>query len=301
MVALYGGVVAFIGLLFDYINYAFPSGFDYYMYGNPYQGSVAYEMASLIVLAPLCLILMRLIRRDIAQDASRAHVWVRRWALFLTLFVAGATIAIDLIVLITTFLNGEALTAAFLLKVAVVLLVAGAGFLHFMADLWGYWTKNPGLAKSVTWAVGALVVLSIISGFFIIGTPSQARQQRMDEQRVSDLQNIQWQVVTYWQQKQALPKSIDDLVDPISGYSNPADPETGAAYVYRATGPMSFELCASFGTEYRAPAASSVRPTTAVPAGEKLGWDSWAHGVGETCYTRTIDPERYPPYTKTQI
>jgi hypothetical protein len=131
MVALYGGVIAFISLIFSYINHAMPGQFDYY--GDPYS-AISYQMASLIVLAPLFLVLMRSIRRAIAQDHSRSEVWVRRWALFLTLFVAGATIAIDLIVLLTTFLNGEELSARFLLKVLVVLLVAAAGFMHFWAD-----------------------------------------------------------------------------------------------------------------------------------------------------------------------
>ncbi len=292
MVALYGAVVAFLGLIFDYINYAFPDALAF-QYGNPYQGSVAYEMASLIVLAPLTLILMRLIRREIANDASRANVWVRRWALFLTLFVAGATIAIDLIVLLTSFLSGESLTAAFLLKVLVVLLVAGAGFLHFMADLWGYWTKNPQYAKSVMWAVAALVVLSIIAGFFIIGTPSQARQQRMDNQRITDLQSIQWQVVSYWQQKQKLPASITDLEDPISGYNNPRDPQTGELYVYRPGEGLSFSLCATFsGTGSADWGKGESMPVRAYGS---LDGD-WAHNAGETCFERIIDPERYPPY-----
>lgn len=293
MVALYGSVISFLGLLFDYINYAFPNALTYY-YGNPYQGSVAYEMASLIVLAPLCLILMRLIRRDIARDASRANVWVRRWALFLTLFVAGATIAIDLIVLITSFLSGESLTMAFLLKVLVVLLVAGAGFLHFMADLRGYWTKNPRYALSVTWAVAALVVISIVAGFFIIGTPGQARQQRLDDQRVSDLMNIQWQVVSYWQQKQKLPASISDLEDPISGYNNPRDPETGEPYAYRPGEGMSFSLCATFSGSGNANGGQGPSMPRQ-PYGALEG--DWKHGAGETCFERTIDPERYPPNT----
>jgi len=295
MVALYGAVVAFIGLLFDYINYAFPNALNYYSYYDPYQGGVAYEMASLIVLAPLCLILMRLIRRDIARDHSRQDIWVRRWALFLTLFVAGATIVIDLIVLITTFLNGEALTAAFLLKVLVVLLVAGAGFLHFMADLRGYWAKNPEYARYINWAVGLLVVVSIVSGFFIIGTPMQARQERMDTQRVQDLQNIQWQVVNYWQQKGRLPTSITELEDPISGYTNPRDPQTHELYVYRATAAQSFELCSSFTSEGGAGFGKEEFMPSMV-YGSVGG--SWAHAAGEACFARTIDPERYPPLNK---
>lgn len=289
MVALYGAVVAFIGLLFDYINYALPNTLDYYYGGNPYQGSVAYEMASLIVLAPLCLILMRIIRRGIAQDASRAEVWVRRWALFLTLFIAGATIAIDLIVLITTFLNGEELTAAFLLKVLVVLLVAGAGFMHFIADLWGYWIKNPGLARMVTWAVAVLIVLSIVSGFFIIGSPSQARQQRLDDQRVQDLQMIQSEVINYWQKKGELPPSLSALNDPLSYFTLPKDPATGADYEYENTtaGAPSFELCATFATASRPqPSASYAKPNFAN--------ENWSHPAGHACFNRVIDSDLYP-------
>ncbi len=293
MVALYGGIIAFISLIFSYINYALPDiQLGYYI--DPYS-SISYEMASLIVLAPLCLILMRVIRRQIANDPTRAEVWVRRWALFLTLFVAGATIAVDLIVLINTFLSGESLTAAFLLKVVVVLLVAGGGFMHFMADLWGYWAKNPGLAKSVTWAVAVLVVLSIVSGFFIVGTPQQARQYRLDEQRVSDLQNVQWQLVNYWQQKQALPASLEQLNDPISGFVAPTDPLSGAAYRFERTGATAFKLCATFAAEDRYVDQTYARPVTAIPAEVKTAGDTWEHGAGEVCFDRTIDPELYPP------
>ena len=142
MVALYWSVVAFLGLVFDYINYAFPNATSYSYYpSNPYQSGISYEMASLIVLFPLFVVLMRVIHTDIVRDPSRSEIWVRRWALFLTLFVAGATMAGDIIVLLTSFLNGSDLTTAFLLKIALVFLVAAAGFMHFIADYRGYWEK----------------------------------------------------------------------------------------------------------------------------------------------------------------
>jgi len=289
MVSLYASIVAFLSLLFSYINHAMPdTALGYYT--DPYA-SIAYEMASLIVFAPLFLILMRVIRRDIARDTTRNEVWVRRWALFLTLFIAGLTIAIDLIVLLTAFLSGEALTAAFLLKVLVVLLVAGAGFLHFMADLRGYWTKNARYARYINWAVGALVVVSILAGFFIVGTPAEARKTRLDNQRISDLQTIQWQVVNYWQQKERLPVALADLDDPIAGYTNPRDPQSGEMYVYRPGQGLSFTLCAVFETEGTADwSGAEAMPVRAYGTIE----GDWAHGAGETCYTRTIDPERYP-------
>src|SRR3989338_458481 len=170
MAALYAGVVAFITLVFDYINHAFPNPVtDPYYYYDPYSSSISYETASLIVLTPVFLVLMRFIRRSIAADPSRNDIWVRRWALFLTLFLAGATMVVDLIVLLNAYLQGE--------------------------DLRGYWEREPARARMVNWAAGVLVLVTIIAGFFIIGTPQQMREQKQDAIRLQDLQNIQWQIV----------------------------------------------------------------------------------------------------------
>lgn len=299
MASLYAGVVAFITLVFDYINHAYPNPVSGSYYVDPYSSSISYETASLIVLTPVFLILMRAVRRGIAADPSRSEIWVRRWALFLTLFLAGATIVVDLIVLLNTYLQGEDLTVGFLLKVLTVLFVAGLGFMHFMADLWGYWEREPMRARLVNWGVGVLVLITIVAGFFIIGTPQQMRAQKQDAIRVQDLQNIQWQVVNYWQQKQKLPVDLAALADPISNAMVPSDPQTKQPYEYSATGKLSFKLCATFATEggtvgYQSrPMSASIEAP--VPAG-KGAEDNWQHASGEVCFDRTIDPERYPPY-----
>lgn len=300
MAALYSGVFAFITLIFDYINHAFPNPITNQYYYDPYSTGISYETAALIVLAPVFLVLMRLIRRDIARDPSRNEVWIRRWALFLTLFLAGVTMVVDLIVLINTYLQGEDLTIGFLLKVLTVLLVAGLGFMHFLADLWGYWDRERTLAKMVNWGVGFLVIVTIVAGFYIIGTPQQMRAAKQDNIRVGDLQNIQWQIVNYWQQKESLPSKLADLIDPISGAIIPRDPATGEEYTYKRTSPLDFQLCATFAT-----AGDSIqygRPTPAVkdPSMTPAPEDSWKHEVGETCFDRSIDPERYPPYPKSR-
>ncbi len=300
MASLYAGVVSFIRLVFEYINHAFPNPVTNAYYYDPYSSSISYETASLIVLTPVFLILMRTIRRNIAADPSRNEIWVRRWALFLTLFLAGATVVVDLIILLNTYLQGEDLTIGFLLKVLTVLLVAGLGFMHFVADLWGYWEREKARARMVNWAVGALVLVTIIAGFFIIGTPQQMRAQKQDAIRLQDLQNVQWQVVNYWQQKQSLPTSLDQLRDPISSASIPTDPATGKSYTYKRNSPLDFTLCATFATEggmngmQGRPVAMPVDPAM----GGKTMEDNWQHGVGEVCFDRSIDPQRYPPYTK---
>ncbi len=294
IISLYGSVIAFIGLFFSYIDYVFPDVLNSYA-SDPYQSGVSYQMATLIVAVPLFFVLMHFIRRGIAKEPARGELWVRRWALYLTLFLAGATFAIDLIVLLTTFFRGDELTLSFLLKVAIVLLVTAGGFMHFLADLWGYWAKFPARVRSVGYTTGFLVLATIAVGFFVIGTPWQAREYRLDEAKVADLQNIQAQIVEYWQQKQALPGTLSDLDDSISGFSVPVDSQTGQAYTYvvASTTVPAFQLCATFNAPSTG-AQSDMAEVMPAPYSADTAQDSWAHGAGQTCFARTIDPARYP-------
>jgi len=295
MIALYASVFAFLALMFDYINYSFPDALAYYP-TNPYEGGIAYEMALFIVLGPLCIFLMRLIHRDIARDPSRGEISIRRWALYLVLFVAGATVVGDLITLLYTFLVGEEITARFLLKVLVVLGVAAAGFMHFWADLRGYWEAHPAQSKMVSVGVAVLGVVAIVAGFFIVGTPAAARLQRFDQQKVYDLQNIQSQILSYWQQKQTLPAQLADLNDSLSYNNLPLDPQTGQAYVYKTTGNLSFQLCAEFSAASTGSMQNRYTEAMPVSLGGKPTQDNWQHTAGTVCFDRTIDPQRYPPY-----
>lgn len=296
MIALYGSVISLITLLFEYIDYAYPDPLSYY-YVEPFSGGIRFAMATLIVLVPVVIVLMRLIRRDIARNSMKSEIWIRRWALVLTVFVAGASVVGDLIALVNGFLGGD-LTTQFILKVLVVLLVAGSVFLHFLADLRGYWNANPARAKLIGLGAGVAVLAAIISGFFIMGTPGEVRLLRFDSQKVSDLQSIQWQIVNYWQQKEELPKNLEELKDPLSGAIIPTDPQSGADYGYRITkAPYSFELCAEFNVENKSAVQANGKTPVAVNVGG-LESEDWRHGAGEVCFERTIDPEKYPPYTK---
>ena len=306
MAALYAAVVAFVALIFDYINHAFPNpvqyGYDY----DPYSSSISYETASLIVLTPVALLLMRFIRRNMAADPTRKELWVRRWALFLTIFIAGATFIIDLIVLLNAYLQGEDLTVGFVLKVLTVLLVAALGFMHFMADAWGYWEKEPQRAKMVNWAVGVLVLITLVAGFFIVGSPQQLRAQKQDAIRLQNLQDIQWQIVNYWQLKEGLPATLAELSDPISNNIIPRDPSSGEPYEYSATGELTFQLCAIFAGEgdssgvYGRPSMHMTKLEDPTAAGTPIE-DNWQHETGRTCFDRTIDPQRYRPFDKTAL
>ncbi|MDB5244748.1 MAG: hypothetical protein JWN18_618 [Parcubacteria group bacterium] len=299
MVAFYWSVIAYTYLVFDYINFAFPNPLVPF-YGSPYDSGISFEMASVIVLLPIYLLLMRFIHSDAKRDPSRNEIWVRRWAIIFTLFVAGVSIAIDIIVLLTTFLSGEALTIAFLLKVLIILLIAAGVFMHFIADLKGYWDTNPSRLNLVRIGVGALAVVTIVAGFFIVGTPQQARLERYDSQKVADLQNIDRQVKYYWQAKQKLPSTLEALRSaPAYGQDTFTDPQTGVSYEYEPTGPMAFTLCAQFNAQSRGtlPSYSEPMPPTTVD-GRAETQKSWNHGTGHVCFDSVVDPAFYPPLTK---
>jgi hypothetical protein len=297
--ALYVSAVSLINLLFSAINVVFPdalNNYSYYSY-DPYTTGLRLAIASLVIVFPLFLVLTRFINSDIAKEPAKADLWPRRWLTYLTLFVAGLAVSIDLIVLVNTFLSGE-ITTRFVLKVLALLAVTGMAFAYYFMDL-KQGTSMPAKTR-MGWRIGAvaLVVVSLVWGFSVLGSPAKARDLRFDAQKVNDLQNIQWQVISFWQQKEKLPASLAELEDPISSNPIPVDAESGNGYEYRVTGALSFELCAEFNrpTDERAIAsdkmmASSIYPYEGANA-------NWKHDAGRTCFERTVDPERYPPVVK---
>src|SRR5690606_29000474 len=109
-----------------------------YYYSDPYSGPMRFAIASLLVLGPVALWLLRLLQREARSDPQRQQLTIRRWLTYLTVLLAGATIVGDLIALLNAFLGGT-LPAAFALKALALLLVMGAAFWYFVLDLRGYW------------------------------------------------------------------------------------------------------------------------------------------------------------------
>ncbi len=169
--------------------------------------------------------------------------------------------------------------------------------MHFIADIRGYWLQFPDRARMVGWGAGALILLSVIAGFFIMGTPGQVRLYRFDDQKITDLQSIQWQLLNYWQSKGVLPESLEQLNDPLTGTIVPMDPQSGASYKYTKSAALTFSLCATFNAETQPNSPSAPRGTIAAPIYQNvddLNSEPWTHTAGEQCFERTIDPERYP-------
>lgn len=289
IVTLYISVWRYIDLLFEYINYSFPDQLDFYFEGIYH--SVRWSIASLVIVFPFYLGITWYLRKDAIANPEKREIRVRKWLLNLTLFLAAVTIIVDLITLVNRFLEGD-LTTRFVLKVLVVLVTAGAVFAYYFWDLRRETLPTSKPSKFLAALVSLLILVSIVSGFFIIGSPMKARALRFDERRVNDLSLLQGEIINFWQQKKKLPNALSDLKDDIRGFTPPVDPATGAAYEYKKLKGLSFELCATFNLE------TPTQHKQQYKYYENIYNQNWQHGAGRACFTRTVDADLYPPFSK---
>jgi hypothetical protein len=118
---------------------------------------------------------------------------------------------------------------------------------------------------------GAVVVVAIAVGLFVLGSPSDERARRTDDRRVSDLQGIKAAVDLYWTRHSVVPASMTDLTAEPGVRIGVSDPVSSDPYGYQALDTLSYEVCATFEAESDEIAREETR-------------DLWAHGSGAQCF-----------------
>lgn len=291
MVGLFTVAISFINLLFKIINKVLPEvNASYYSWGG--GSEISMPIATLIVFLPIFIILSRMVHKIYETEPEKKDIWIRRWLTYITLFVAGIALAADLVTVIYKFLDGQDLTGAFLLKSLTVLLVAGAVFWFYIQDI-----RDKVSAKSrkiYSIILAAIILIFIIVGFSVFGSPRAQKLIRYDIERVEDLQSIQWWIINYWQTEGFLPKSLEDIALEAKYIDIPADPETGEPYEYRISGDMTFELCATFNKESAENYLNQRKVTPVYEQEYYLENSNWNHDAGDQCFERYIDPKVYP-------
>jgi type II secretory pathway pseudopilin PulG len=294
MLALLVSTISLIVLWFEYIDRFWSHGMQYEL---GYSSSIVTAMSTLVVIFPLFIWFTRMLHVSIRNAPEKKDLWVRKWLVVATVFVSGAVLAIDLITLVSTFLSGEELTTAFLMKVFSVLALMGGVLLYYLHELKGTWDTHEKESKMIGVLVSLIVIGTVASAFLIIGSPRSQRLMRYDQQKINDLQSIQSQIIDHYQRMGTVPESLEVLNDPLSYFVLPIDPQAGAmrndavvpTYSYARKSATTFSVCAVFNTETRA--STYADPTL----------EYWQHGVGEVCFDRTIDPLKFPniaPQTK---
>lgn len=292
-------------MLPDVLQSVYTYGYQSYNYNT-----IRTTIATLIIFFPVYLGLSYYFNKLATEKIlTYYNAVLKKWVLYVILFAAVLTTMIDLSVLIRYFVSGE-ITTRFIWKVVAILLVSGTIFAYYYLRL-----KNKA-SKGISYVFVVLgimyVIIAVVLGFNVIGSPKTQRQLQFDQRRIDDLSTIQSQILSFYQQKKRLPERLDELVDPLQSYvSLPKDPEfmRGATYEYRKENDTAFKLCATFSLpipkEFQALYTSGYEiakmdiATSSPSMGGFVG-ETWDHQAGYTCFTRTIDTERYPFFDDTK-
>lgn len=292
---LYLMTINVLTLIFQFINQVIkdPLVFgsdDFTLYYS--HNLVRFALASIIIVFPLFIWGSWYLNKIYLKIPQVRQMKTRKWLIYLTLFIVALVIVGDFIRIVWGFLGGE-ITLRFILKAFAVFITSGCIFSYY---LWDVRREAPSKrSKYFAWLTGVVILILIVFGFVLIGSPKQERLMRFDYQRISSLQEIQYQIINYWQSKERLPQKLQDLEDPISGFVAPRDPQSGKSYEYVIKGDNVFELCAEFNLP------NNNQPNIAEPKVLPViisSVSNWNHPAGSFCFERTIDKELYPPFKK---
>jgi hypothetical protein len=120
-------------IAFELINRVYPD-ITVRRFGPSTSESLRWSIAYLLIAFPAFAFISRYVAIDVARQPIKRLSPVRRWLTYLTLFIAAGTLIGDLVTLAYNVLGGE-LTVRVLLKVLVVLLIAGITFAYYLSDL----------------------------------------------------------------------------------------------------------------------------------------------------------------------
>lgn len=271
-------------LLFQLIDYWLP---DAVSANRVYdlRSLITWQMASMAVALPIYLLVMRTIFHEAAAQPERLVSGVRKWLTYIALWVTAVTMVCDLITFLNYFLKGE-LTARFVLKAAVVMVIAGAIFVYYLSSL--RWNRETDVSreKSRNLAFGGgtavAVAVTFCLGLAVAGSPSRQRGLEADQKRLQALRQIAWGVHNWKAAHAAIPADLAALVRAgQAGGAQAKDPVTSAPYEYHPKSDVLYDLCARFtggGELSPYPPASSF----------------WSHGAGRTCFA--LDASEAVPY-----
>ena len=277
-ITLYLSAIAFLMVTFQLINYLFPEvSADIWRYDYS-SGVLRTGLSMLIITLPVFLGSRIFLGKMYTKEPERKAFKMRKWLMYLTLFVAAIIVIVTLIMIVNTFLSGE-ISSRFILKALATIAVAALIFSYYLLDIKDGLTKQN--RRIYLWSTSAVSLALIVGTFFVVGTPGQARLQRLDSERVSSLQSIQYVIEESSALDGTLPSSIDQL-DIIGRGIVAIDPVTGEPYVYEVTGDTRYKLCATFDT--------NTKDVTRRDGGNFSNAE-WPHTDGYYCFEKTV-PEK---------
>ncbi len=267
---------------FELINLWLPDAVAQGYYARGLR-DVSWQIAAVLVSFPVFAFATRSILRDMRESPEKVASAVRRWLTNVALLLAACVFIGDLVSFLAAFLQGE-LTLRFVLKSLVVLVLSGGIFLYYTKGL-GARSASPDGSwhQRFAWTSGALIVLTLLCGFWKTGSPAEQRERAEDRRRVGDLSAIAVTLNSRWLDRpvaqRRLPASLEELSASSPDFKLPLeDPFTKQRYEYIPGAEGKYQLCAKF------------RHPSETMAGRRY---SWEHPAGRHCFALDAHQTHY--------
>lgn len=127
------------------------------------------------------------------------------------------------------------------------------------------------------------VVIGLIAGFWLLGSPNRQRQIRADQQRLEDIREIARRLHEQAKPSQNQGKPVN-LPASLPPNNRKTDPISGKTYEYRRIDSTHYQLCAEFATN------SAKDRLGDSPSADR---DFWKHPSGRHCFQ--LDVLEEPP------
>ena len=270
-------------IIFQMINKNIPDLLSTFS-GKYSTNALKFAISAVIVAGPIYYLMMWQIGKNLFKGFLKKDSGVRKWLTYLILLVSAIVAIGWLIAIVYNFLDGD-LTTKLILKALTAIVIAAVVFVFYLYDIKREETegKKSLFIKIYFWITLVVSVAILVSSFFFVESPAEARNKRHDQLISEHLMTIDNSVQIYSNNENMMPESLDTITtykfNSISA-DNTQDPITGQKFEYKTTGKDTYEICASFTT-------STLNQSNSL---EEYYYDQkWRHDQGRYCFSRKVE------------
>jgi len=285
LISLYVSLTSFLVLTFGFINLLFPDSLAGIWEIENAANSIRIGFAMVVVFFPTYLVLTRLVNQNRRLSDDSDYLGITKGLIYLSLLVGGLVLLGNLVAVIMGFLEGE-LTSRFLLKALAVFVVTGAAFFYYIKDAQGYWLTRPKQSSVCAATAATLIIAILIAAVAYIPSPSTVREMKADNEMLSALQNIHWQIQDSYQKNEQLPVTV---VDAYGEFDRLPDTSQLANYTYTVDSETTYTLCTTFNHDSNE-LNDRYYYREMMSVDNSISWknNDWNYKAGEWCFEREV-------------
>lgn len=241
-----------------------------------------FAISALLISAPIFYITTRLIFKNLYAGTLNKDAGVRKWLTYFILFVAAVVVIGWLIGIVNSFLGGE-ITLKFIFKAITAIGISAIIFSFYLYDMR---RENIVGAKDKVIRIyfyGSLIIViaTFIAALFIVESPTEARDRRLDNAILDNFNQIDRAMNDYYSDYSKLPASLDELVTDINILTDDdiKDPISKEKFGYNIKEANVYEICANFKTSNKDELDVNKYEYT-----DKR----WLHDAGEQCLSQKV-------------